>query len=137
MKKAKGRIYEFNPVIYPTRLWIAILPDFKDVEKEFYFLDDDGEIVYNAREEFDSHVNAIATTFAVKHKESGWMGSLVVVWRKRQCTTGIYAHEATHVYDWLDKEIGLGCQDYGHDEPKAYYVQWVANCIEDVIKGRA
>ena len=132
----KSRIYEFDPVIYPTRIWVSILPDFKDIDKDFYFLDDDGEVVDNAKEEFDSHYNAVATTFIVAHKKDGWKGCLVVVWRKRDCGTGICAHEATHVYDWLDNELGLHCQEFSNDEPKAYFVQWVANNIDKVLRGK-
>ena len=132
----KDKIYEFDPVIYPTRLWVSILPDFKTVDREFYLLDDNDEVVDDSKSEFDSHGSAIVTTFVVANKKSGWKGCLVVIWRKSQCGCGICAHEATHVYDWFDKELGLNCQEWGNDEPKSYFVQWVANSIDKVLRNK-
>ena len=137
MSKSKNiKIHEFDPVIYPTRLYVAIDPPFEDVEDMFYMLNDDGEVVDEARREFDNHYSAIATTFMVANKKDNWKGCLVVIWRRKECSFGVCAHEATHVYDWIDKELGLACQEWGNDEPKAYLVQWIANCIGQVLRGK-
>lgn len=130
-----GRIHEFDPVIYPMRLWVAVLPDFKTADRTFYFLNDDGEVVDDAKAEFDSHSSAVATTFLVAHRKTHWKGALVAVWRRKECTVGVCAHEATHVYDFMDREFGLHCQDFDNDEPKAYAVQWIADSINKVLKG--
>lgn len=135
-KKQESKIFEYDPVIYPMRLYVAINPPFEKVDKIFYFLDNDGEVVDDARKEYENHWTAIATTFMVAHKKDGWKGCLVVIWKKSQCGAGICAHEATHVYDWLDNEIGLNCQEFSNDEPKAYMVQWIANCIERVLRNK-
>ena len=131
----KDRVVEFDPIIYPTRLWVALAPSFKTLEKEFDFLDDNDEVT-DAREEYENHKYAIATTFAVVQKKTLWKGCLVVVWKKSDFSVGTCAHEATHVYDWLDNELGLNCQHYDNDEPKAYYVDWVADSIDKVLKGK-
>lgn len=35
-REMKSVIYEFDPVIYPTRLWVCKKPETKDVEELFY-----------------------------------------------------------------------------------------------------
>lgn len=138
MSKDKDtKIYEFDPVIYPTRLYVAINPPFEKVDKMFYMLDEDDKVVDEAKKEYNSHFSAIATTFIVANKKDNWKGCLVVIWRRKECGAGICAHEATHIYDWLDKEMGLDCQEWDNDEPKAYMVQWIANCIDKVLRGKA
>lgn len=136
-KDKDAKIYEFDPVIYPTRLYVAINPPFEKVDKMFYMLNNDGEVVDEAKKEYNSHFSAIATTFIVANKKDNWKGCLVVIWRRKECGAGICAHEATHIYDWLDKEMGLDCQEWDNDEPKAYMVQWIANCIDKVLRGKA
>ena len=37
------KIYEFDPVIYPTKVWVTIKPNIDDLNEVMYALDDDGE----------------------------------------------------------------------------------------------
>ena len=78
---------------------------------------------------------------ALWNKESHWKGCFVAIWRKADTGCGVIAHETSHCADWLDDEIGgLGGVDgrlFLTGEPRAYYVQWLAEKIEDVLKGRA
>lgn len=39
------RIYEFDPVIYPFRLWVAINPPLDEIKEKFYGLTTDNERV--------------------------------------------------------------------------------------------
>ena len=132
----KDRLYEFDPVIYPTRLWVSICPSFDKLDKQFYFLNEDGEVVDNARDEFNKHMSAVATTFSVAHRKSGWKGCFVVIWRRKECGAGICAHEATHVVDWISDELGIGGYSFLDGEARAYLAQWVANNIDKVLRGR-
>ena len=139
MEKDKGKMFEFDPVIYPGRLWVSIDPSFDDIAKDFYLLDDNDEVCDElvVRSLYDKHAGSVATTFTVVHKESCWKGCLVAIWQKRNSGVGVCSHEATHVYDYFAQELGLECQGFSNSEPKAYFVQWVANCIYDVVKGKA
>ena len=138
MKKRK--IYEFDPQIYPTRLWVAINPSLDDVKDVFGFLDEDGKEV-NTDTAFTHSASTIAQTYSVYNKESHWKGCFVAIWRKADTGCGVISHETSHCADWLDDEIGgLGGVDgalFNTGEPRAYYVQWLAEKIEDVLKGRA
>ena len=138
-KKKDYRIKEFDPVIYPTRLFVAIRPSYDEVRDRFGFLDEDGNEV-SVENEFKPKDTSIAQTYTVYDKESRWKGCFVTIWRKADVRSGIIAHESSHCADWLDDELGgLGSVDgrkFLTGEPRAYYTQWVANCIEDVLKGR-
>lgn len=136
-KNSKGRIIEFNPVIYPTRIWVSHKPEFKVIEKEFDFLDYEDEVVDEPLSEWKEHSKAIATTFSVVCKYNGWMGCLVVVFRKAEADVGIIAHEAGHCCDWLCDHFGIEGFSYKDGEARQYYTQWVANCINKVLRNKA
>lgn len=132
----KGKIHEFNPIIYPTRLWVSYLPDARMVDKIFLFLDDDDEVVENTREEISKHSTAICTTFSVVEKKTKWMGCLVIIFRKAEADVGIIAHEAGHCTDWLCDHLGVSGFSFREGEARQYYTQWVANCIDKVLKNK-
>ena len=124
----------FDPVIYPTRIWASVNPTAKDIQKKFNFLDDEGEIVN--RVDLNEHCNSIATTFSVYEKKSGWKGCFVCIWQPKQMGVGVIAHEAGHCTDWLCDELGLGGFSFKDGEARAYYIRWVANCIDKVKKDK-
>lgn len=132
-------VHEFNPVIYPMRLWVAISPSYDEVRDKFGFLDEDGNDI-SVESEFKPNDTSIAQTYTVYDKESGWKGCFVTIWRKADVSSGVIAHESSHCADWLDDELGgLGSVDgrkFLTGEPRAYYTQWVANCIDDVLNGK-
>ena len=132
----KTKIYEFDPVIYPFRLYVAVMPTFDECDSRFYFLDYDDEVVDDAEKEFTRSSSSIATTFVVSNREDGWKGCLVAIWKRSQCGAGVCAHEATHVYDYVDNSLGLNCNTFASGEPKAYLVQWITNQIYSVLKGK-
>ena len=35
-----SKIFEFDPVVYPTRIWVSVDPSAEDLQKKFDFLDD-------------------------------------------------------------------------------------------------
>ena len=131
----KGEIYEFDPVIYPMRLWVVICPEYDKADDTFYFLNEAGEVVDDTHGIFDSSDSAMANTFCVAHKEIAWKGCLVAIWRVKECGAGVCAHEASHV-DWVDEQFGLGGHSFSDGEPRAYLIQWVANCIDKVLRGK-
>jgi len=38
-------IKEFNPVLYPVRLWVSANPKYDEINRLFYGIDEDGEIL--------------------------------------------------------------------------------------------
>ena len=138
-KKKVCRIKEFNPIIYPTRLWVAIRPTYDEVRDRFGFLDEDGNEV-SVEDEFRPKDTTIAQTYTVYDKDSRLKGCFVAIWLKAEVRSGVITHESSHCADWLDDELGgisgQGGNRFITGEPRAYYEQWVANNIEDVLKGR-
>lgn len=47
-------------------------------------------------------------------------------------TTGVIAHEARHITDFLCERLGIQEYDFDGGEARAYIVQWAADCIEKV-----
>lgn len=137
MSMKRSVIYEFDPVIYPTRVWVSISPTYDDVCRRFDFLSDDSEeIVTLRRSEYESHFTAVATTFVVVDKKSRWKGVLVAVWSKSDAGVGVMSHESTHATDWMCDQFGVNGFCFKDGEARAYYAQWVANCIGKVLKGK-
>lgn len=130
---AKSKVYEFNPVIYPTRLWISIKPTIEEIQKDFILLDDDDEEI-DGKEPFSR--TTIAQTFSVAHRKSTWMGCYIAILLPKQCDVGIIAHESGHVTDWLCDHFGVSGFSFMDGEARQYYAQWVARCMDKVLKGK-
>ncbi len=124
-----GKIYEFDPLIYPTRIWVGVnVPD-KDIAERFYSLLSDGSI-----DDFEDTGNkgAVATCYLVVEKESNWKGVFCHIQRPKLTGVGVMAHEAEHIVCWICEQFGIESTTFGDSEPRAYLIQWVANCINEV-----
>jgi hypothetical protein len=120
------KIHEFDPVIYPCKLWVTkeLTDELDDI---FEMFPEDGET--NIPIEL-----AGAMTFSVKNRETNDLGFLVAFKSAKRMTVNIIAHEARHVGDMLFERIG---EDPQHSEPAAYFTGWVAECIDKVKRGKA
>lgn len=127
-------IHEFNPIIYPFRLWVGINVKPKEIKDKFFAYNFDDTVSDFTDKELSSTTVA-ATTYPVCSREDNWIGAFVNIRRKDKCTVGVMAHEATHVCDLISDRLGLvGEIDkmFSHGEARAYIVEWVANCINEV-----
>ena len=127
-----SKIFEFDPVVYPTRIWVSVNPSAEDLQKKFDFLDDNDQIIDKV--DLNDYFNAMATTFSVKDRNSLWKGCCVCLWRPKQIGVGVIAHESGHCTDWLCDELGIGGFSFKDGEARQYYTQWVANSIYSVLK---
>lgn len=120
-------IHEFDPVLYPIRLWVSITNDLTEVRGRFVYLGTTDEFDYKMTPKVGAFMQMVTS------KETGFMGALVVFKDKKYCTTKLIAHEATHVsreiWEHLN-EIKTGF------EADAYLVGWVAECIEKVKRNK-
>lgn len=118
-KSKKPIIYEFNPVIYPRKLWVCIGLDTDFLNGHFH---GSGYKKLN----FDANTNYDAITFdEIVRNSNGYIGELVVFHSKNDMRMGIIAHEASHVVDGIEKAIGM---THG-EEPSAYLFGWVCKSI--------
>lgn len=131
----KGIIHEFNPVIYPFRLWIGINVPAKAIQERFYAYDMKEDAIFDITDTDPMGYNAVATTFPVVEKKGLYIGAFVNINKKHNLSLGVIAHEALHVCDLLSDRLGLvgDIKDlFIHGEARAYFVEWVANCINKV-----
>lgn len=131
----KTAIYEFNPVIYPGRLWVCKKPNVEDVSALFYPFNNDGERVDNFGEVFDYRSGKYANTVIVGNKESGNRGCLVSIFLPGQCGAGVCAHEALHYVAYLSEQLDIPLGTFDRSEPLAYLEQWATNCINAALIG--
>lgn len=131
----KSVIYEFDPVIYPTRLWVCKKPLVEDVSELFYPFDNNGEMVDSFGEVFDYDAGKFANTLIVGNKKSYMRGCLVSIFLPGECGAGICSHEALHYIAYLSEQFDIPLGGFDKSEPLAYLEQWATNCIDSVLRG--
>lgn len=142
MSNMKSKIYEFDPMIYPFPIHITKDFDVEELKKKYKAVNASDEEV-TITDEFDHTSDTTARVINVADAESGKMYYLVVLFRPQDVGAGISAHEAVHIANAYLQYLGFSCPSAYNDEPYAYFVQWVTNCIwsvlvdeEDKMKGK-
>ena len=119
-KKILG-YFEYDPVIYPRKLWVHIGYDLKELApKAFYNVVIDENKDYRGVEYGE-----------VVRKSDDKYGILVSFPKRKYMTMDVCAHEASHVCDDLEKATGL---EHG-GESSAYLIGWIASCINKALLG--
>ena len=128
----KDKLYSFDPVIYPRKLWILYRPSLATINK--YFLSKDGSEY--SEEGCDDPTNPTnGEVAAVRHRDSGFYGGLIIL-RKKPSLELIF-HEGIHFCDYLYEEIGALSQSYSNkNEPYAYLAGWVGGCFESILNDK-
>ena len=129
-------IYEFDPVIYPIRLWVCKKPETADVAELFYPFDNNGEMVDSFGEVLEYDAGRYATTVIVSNKKSHWKGCLVSILIPKGCGAGVCSHEALHYVAYLSDQFDIPLGDFDKSEPLAYLEQWATNCIWSTLVGQ-
>jgi hypothetical protein len=118
----KTQIHQFNPVIYPVKLWITKTHDFLSIKNKFSEINGD-DINFSVRDS----LNAMTYNRVILSRKTNEYGILITI--KSNISTNVIAHEATHaarfIWDWIN-ESSTGI------EADAYLVGWIAECIEKV-----
>ena len=129
----KSKLFEFKMVLYPFPLLVSKDFDWKEIEDNFYYVT--GE---NTCEEFNESLKPIATrcahTAEVVNKETGMMYYMTLIYEVDMATVGTFAHEAGHISTFLGHRLGFQERNFTNDEPYAYIDQFVADCIDSVMK---
>lgn len=130
----KNKLYEFNAVIYPFRLWVGITPEYETISKKFYGLNSDMERVDITKTAFSFNTTfTIARTAIVSSKRDGWVGCLVRILQPNKMGVKCIAHEAAHCADFVCEELGITRGGFDDGEAYAYLVGWVSECIQKVV----
>ena len=121
--KKKG-YYEYDPVIYPRLLCVAIGMSQEDANK--CFEGRDGKVL---KVDFS---NSDAITYdTVREKENKRLCSFINFASKDSMKMGVCCHEASHACDNIEDDIGM---EHG-GEPSAYLIGWIASCINKARLG--
>lgn len=116
------RIHQFDPVLYPFKIWIVITTDLRTIAERF--------IDHPSGKDFGTDAeNMIAFTQKVKQKSDGFVGAIIVFKKHSDCITKHIAHESTHAARLLWSYIG---EENTGTEADAYLVGWIAECCENV-----
>lgn len=116
------KIHEFDPQIYPVKLWIIKKPTQELIDENF--IEQNGNNL-----NFGTRSHAVMSCYnqVVLNKNTNLFGIIISMWSKP--STKHIAHESTHaarfIWDWIE-EGSTGV------EADAYLVGWIAECIEKV-----
>jgi hypothetical protein len=122
-------IHEFNPVIYPYKLWVVI--DKKPNTISDMFNEYSGKPI----EFIDRDTMGLeAFTMPVERKDNSSFGVIIFFRSKKSISYELVAHESSHAAKYLFEHIDADIK--GH-EPFEYVVGWIAGCCEKVRKNKA
>ncbi len=118
-----NKVHEFDPLIYPRKLWVTVGCSTQDLKDMFDGCINDMDDCY-------------AYTVNVKIRKLDNRGGVLIRFGSRKdLSTQIIAHESVHaamnIFDYVD-----AVADTKNQEPLAYLVGWVADCINQVKTGK-
>lgn len=126
----KSKIYEFDPVIYPFPIHVTKDFDKEELKSIYKALDSEEKEVPI---DLDVPSTTTARTIQVVDANNGNLFYLVCLFRPEEAGAGVSAHEADHIATAYLQDLGVQSPTPWNDEPHAYFVQWVTNCIWSVI----
>ena len=130
----KSKIYEFNPAIYPFKLLVTKEFDSKELGDMFYVVNEDKELC-ESYEVFTPASRTTARTIEVSDKNEHDTYIMVILCHPKNIGVGIISHESLHVSNIVAEWLGFLPEKAMEDEPVAYLSEWVAKCINSVLKG--
>lgn len=132
-----SKIYEFNPVIYPFRLYVAVDMTNKDILDGFNYFDiDKCEVIEFTESDLRVKESNVSTCLPVTNKENDDIGVLLRIHRKKDFDIGFISHEANHICDFACEHLGIYHKGFYKGEAASYLVQWIANCINSVKRNK-
>lgn len=129
-------IYEFNPIIYPCRIWIGIRPSLEEVQNKFYALTDNMERIEINENNYTTNRFVIASNFPVVDKNDGWIGIFIPIFKRNMLDVKTITHESSHAADFFCEQFGISNGNFDHGEARAYLQGWIADCINQVKTGK-
>ena len=111
------RLFEFNPVIYPFRLWIMVDYNVEAIPKLFDGYDN------KPIESIDKDTNGLeAFTMPVIHKKKDRYGVVIFIRTLDSMRFELMAHEASHAAKFMFEHINA---EVAPHEPFEYVIGWI------------
>ena len=117
-------IYEFDPVIYPRKIWITYDATPDELNKKF----PSGDINGNRFKDEEGYHGITART-ADKNNKGGVL--IRFANNKESMASWNITHEAIHAAGYICSYVGIDA-DFDNDEAFAYLATWIAKCCEKV-----
>lgn len=121
-KKDLKRVWEFDPQVYPQKLWIGLgatkedLADFEDIAE----MED----------------TTIADTTPIRKLKPEKLGGVLIRFRNRMdMSSDNITHESVHAAMCILDYCGVKFHA-DNQEPIAYMAVWVADCIDKIKHGK-
>lgn len=131
------KVDEYDPVVYPRKLWVT--DEVEGLDRIFKFMRvnnfnlENQDSYHNLLDEKD-HGTGVLVTCPVVNKISGDYGILIIILNLPLVVAGDSAHEAVHAADYIFQVTGSYAQDFTEsNEPYAYLVGWIAGCIDKTL----
>lgn len=118
----KTIIKEFDPVVYPRKVWVAT-GDIDEITSQFEY-DDGTPIVLKEKGYFG------VTIGHVTNKEQAKLGVLVYFRYIEKPSQAM--HEAVHVANKIFRDLNITF-NLDEDEHYAYFVTWICECILSAV----
>lgn len=125
----KLQVHKFNNDIYQPCIYVVVDNRIALIEQSFTdMLRGDESLDLS---DIDNATAAFVYSNPVLFNDNDDNGGWLIVFRSRQSmTSGIIAHEAFHAMSFYSDNIGLS--DDGARESRAYLLEWIFKCIENV-----
>ena len=127
----KTKIWKFSPTIYPIELLVCKSPSEEELKKRFMVIMNKRE-VKEPDDEFRPDGMRLADLVPVVDRTTGKAYGLIIIYRPNEISFGTLAHEALHFCTYLSELLGFKAIELENDEPYAYLIEWVTNCINSV-----
>lgn len=137
MKRRKSHVMVFEN-LYSPYLYVTSFDHVDEANEMFEFYDDVDEMIHEKDSSYTITKGVLsraeALTLCVKEKRTGAMGALIMI-KDKNISNGTKAHESVHAADVYYSFGKFTSQSY-HDgnEPYAYLVGWITDCIDEFIK---
>lgn len=121
-------IYEFDPIIYPRKIWITYDATSDELNKKFPSGD------YNGNRFVDEN-SCYGVTYRTSDRNN--RGGILIRFcdKEEAMEPWNMVHEAIHAAGHIFSYIGVNA-DFDNDEPFAYLVSWIVKCCYKVKKKR-
>ena len=117
-------IYEFDPVIYPRKIWVTYNATASELNEQFPTGDINGD-------KFEDIDNCYAITYRTANKDN--KGGILIRFadNKEAMKSWNILHESIHAAGIICKYVGIEA-DWDNDEAFTYLATWIAKCCEEV-----